>query len=499
MKVESVVLVFLFTLTMFYGCSPSSEPIELPSVNTNLTRGRTHESSTTNFAGVLPVGVPVYAVKALTTPAPYGIATGVRVNQSGDVVGWSIANFPAEPILVTPENGVIVLPTSTSQHYGIARDLSDRMAGVITVVGEARLSSTSSAIHAVRWRVAVPQGSVVDVTDLGVLPDHFESSANAVNGAGQIVGTSDPSSSLSIRSFIHTDAGGMMDIGLGAIGANAVARDVNASGLVTGYLGLRAFRWSASGGYQSLGAPVGWADAFGYAINANGQVAGTAGAASGNAEVIVRYTDGSGWKILGGTGQHNQGSGINQWGDVVGTGIAGTGGLRRGVLYTDNLRLLAFVDDLLLDLGSWKIMEAYDINDAQQITGRAINNQTGLSSAVLLTPVSPPPPNQAPLANFTHSCTASLFCNFDGSGSTDDRGILAWDWTVNGQSIGTGKFLGVQYSTPQIIKVSLTVTDSRGATNSITKEVVIGEANQPPIADASATPASGPAPLTVNF
>jgi probable HAF family extracellular repeat protein len=456
-----------------WGCNEAHDPASITGVPPSV-----------HLLTASPSGVPVYGV------IPFNATAGLRVSQSGDVVGWTTANGPTQPMLYTLENGVIVLPTSTSQPYGVARDLSDRTAGVITVVGEAKLNSSGSAIHAVRWHVAVPQGTVTDVKDLGVLPGHSESFANAVNGAGQIAGTSDPNSFLSIRSFIYSDASGMVDLGLGSIGQNARALDLNASGVVTGYLGLQAIRWSAAGGLQNLGAPTGWANSFGFAINASGQVAGKAGSASGNAEVVTRYTDGSGWKILGGTGQHNLGSGINQWGDVVGTAGPHTSFLR-GVIYTDNLGFLAFVDDLLMVPGSWRIMEAYDINDAQQITGWAINSQTGLRSAVLLTPVSPPPPNQPPVASFTYSCTASLFCSFDGSSSTDDRGVLAWVWTVNGQTIGTTKFFGVQYSVPQTISLSLTVTDSRGATNTITKPVVIGGANQPPVARYTVTCSPG--------
>lgn len=422
-----------------------------------------------------PSGVPVYDV------IPINATTGLRVNQSGDVVGWTTRNGPAEPVLFTPETGVIVLPTSTSQPYGIARDLSERSAGVITVVGEARLNTTGSAIHAVRWRVAVPQGTVTAVTDLGVLTGHAASVANAINSAGQIVGTSDPNSLLSIRSFLYSDIGGMIDLGLGGTGSNARALDLNMTGLVTGYLGLEAFRWSSNSGLQRLGDPAGWDNSFGFAINALGQVAGSASTASGNAEVVARYTDGSGWRILGGTGQRNRGSGINQWGDVVATARPYSSFVR-GALYTDNLGLLALIDDLLLVPGTWKIMEAYDINDAQQITGWAINNQTGRSTAVLLKPVSPAPPNEAPVARFTASCTASLFCSFDGSTSTDDRAVLAWVWTVNGQAIGSGKFLGVQYSVPQTINLTLTVADTRGVKNAVTKPVRIGGANQPPVA-----------------
>ncbi len=423
-----------------------------------------------------PIGVPVYKV------TPISAITGLRVNQSGDVVGWTTRNGLAVPMLHTPENGVIVLTSSSTQPYGVARDVSDRAAGVITVVGEARLNSSGSAIHAVRWRIATPQGIVTNVTDLGVLPGGSESQAYAINDAELIAGTSDSSSSLSIRSFIHSPANGMRDLGLGSTGTSARALDLNASGLVAGYLGLQAFRWSSTGGLDLLGRPAGWANSFAFAINDSGQVAGSASNGTGNAEVVARYTDGPGWKVLGGTGQRNVGNGINQWGDVVGTGLLST--LRQGVFYSDNLGLLAMIDDLLFTPGSWRIMEAYDINDAQQITGWAINTQTGLRSAVLLTPVSPPPPNQAPVAKFTYSCTASLFCSFDGSGSTDDRGILAWVWTVAGRKIGVlqSKFIGVQYTTPQTINLTLTVTDTRGISNSVTKPVVIGGTNQPPVA-----------------
>jgi uncharacterized membrane protein len=370
---------------------------------------------------------------------------------------------------------VIVLTTSSSQPYGVARDVSERAAGVITVVGEARLNSSGSAIHAVRWRVAIPQGIVTGVTDLGVLPGGSESAAYAINDADQIAGTSDASSSLSIRSFIHSPATGMRDLGLGATGTSARALDMNASGLIAGYLGLEAFRWSTTGGLELLGKACRLGQLIRLCDQRQRPGGGQRFRRLGNAEVVVRYTDGPGWKILGGVGEQNVGNGINQWGDVVGTGLLST--LRQGVIYTDNLGLLAMIDDLLFVPGSWRIMQAYDINDAQQITGWAINTQTGLRSAVLLTPVSPPPPNLPPVARFTYSCTASFFCSFDGSGSTDDRGILAWVWTVAGQRISVlqSKFIGVQFNSPQAINLTLTVTDTRGVTNSITQPVVIGK------------------------
>ena len=163
----------------------------------------------------------------------------------------------------------------------------------------------------------------------------------------------------------------------GSIGTNARALDINASGVVTGYLGLQAFRWTTTGGLENLGAPAGWSSSFGYAINGSNQVAGYTSSATGNASKVVRYTNGIGWEILGGIGQSNSlgpnsGNGIDQWGDVVGLGWPRTGSSpsMKAVFYSDNLGVLAYVDDLLLVPGSWRTLNAFDINDAQQI-GRA--------------------------------------------------------------------------------------------------------------------------------
>jgi probable HAF family extracellular repeat protein len=454
-----------------WGCDGTHDPASISGV-----------SPSTVSQGLSPSGAPLYTVTPLNSfgassrfTAP---TTGLRINQSGDVVGWTTQNGPAEPMLNTPENGVIILPTATSQPSGVARDLSDRSGGVITVVGEARLDGNGSAIHAVRWLVAVPQGTVTRVTDLGVLPGHSMSVAYAVNGAGQIAGTSDPSSFLSIRSFLYSD-GRMVDLGLGGIGQSARALDLNASGLITGYLGLRAFRWSSTGRLQSLGVPSGWAYSFGNAINASGQVAGLASSASGNAAVVARYTDGAGWKVLGGMGQTNTGNGINRWGDVVGTGFPHTGGqapFLRGVLYTDELGALVYIDDFLLVPGSWKIMAAFDINDAGQITGWGIDNRTGLRSAVVLTPSSVTSVNQPPVARFTVTCAPGQ-CVLDASPSTDDQGIASYQWKAAAKV--RAAMTGVRITRVWIpggvntYQETLTVTDGAGLTHSLKQTVAI--------------------------
>ncbi len=437
-----------------------------------------------------PSGVPVYNVTAIAA------SSGLRINQSGDVAGVNSQSGSTTPILYTAEKGVIALPTTAGVTYGVARGLSDRIGGVITVVGEAKLPTSGGAIHAVRWTVAVPQGTVLSTTDLGTLPGHSESFANGVNNAGQVTGTSDPNSFLSIRSFLYANSTGMIDLGLGSTGGNAVALDVNNAGVVTGYLNLQAFRWTTSGGLENLGAPTGWANSFGYAINENNQLAGYASNGFGNASKVIRYTNGTGWEILGGMGNSNSGNGINLWGDVVGIGFPRTTSSPkpsvRAVFYSNNLGVLAYLDDLLLLPASWTIRAGYDINDAQQITGYGTSTQTGLTTAVLLTPVIPAPANTPPVANFSYSCNVNFFCGLNGSLSTDDHGIVGWLWTINGQTVATQEFSSIQFNGPQTVNLTLEVTDSRGVTNSITKPLVVGgAANQPPVARFTATCSPG--------
>jgi hypothetical protein len=189
----------------------------------------------------------------------------------------------------------------------------------------------------------------------------------------------------------------------------------------------------------------------------------------------------------------NSGNGINQWGDVTGLGFPRTGSApaMRGVFYSDNLGVLAYIDDLLLTQGSWTVLRGFDINDAQQITGSAHNPRTGITTAVLLTPVSAPPANQPPVAKFSYSCNSFFTCALDGSPSTDDRGIVWWSWSMNGQVVATEKFANLQFSGPQTASLTLTVTDTRGATNAITKSVVVGGANVPPVASFKVTCSPG--------
>jgi PKD repeat protein len=82
-----------------------------------------------------------------------------------------------------------------------------------------------------------------------------------------------------------------------------------------------------------------------------------------------------------------------------------------------------------------------------------------------------------PVAGLTSSCTG-LSCTFSDA-STDDDGIVSWIWSFGDGSTGSGQVVGHSYSTGGTYTVQLTVTDTTGQTQSISRTVT---ADRPPTA-----------------
>ena len=115
--------------------------------------------------------------------------------------------------------------------------------------------------------------------------------------------------------------------------------------------------------------------------------------------------------------------------------------------------------------------------------------------------------NPPPLARIQASAVTGpspLSVNFDGSGSTDASGeITRYEWDFGDGETAEGEFVTHTYegANGSRFEVRLTVIDDGGASSS--SSVTIGlesstGANQPPIADFTAAPLYGVAPLVVS-
>ncbi|WP_282079992.1 expansin EXLX1 family cellulose-binding protein [Aquimarina algiphila] len=112
-------------------------------------------------------------------------------------------------------------------------------------------------------------------------------------------------------------------------------------------------------------------------------------------------------------------------------------------------------------------------------------------------------PSQEPIASFTATPemgVAPLEVSFDGTSSSDPNGdsiTYAWDFG-NGETstLATPK---VTFTEIKTYTVSLTVSDGTNTSVPVTQDIVVSDNNIAPVADFTATPTLGIAPVTVSF
>jgi PKD repeat protein len=96
------------------------------------------------------------------------------------------------------------------------------------------------------------------------------------------------------------------------------------------------------------------------------------------------------------------------------------------------------------------------------------------------------PANLPPVAAFTPSCNF-LDCSFTSTSSDPDGTITSQQWNFGDGTTGSGASPSHHYTAANTYKVTLTVTDNGGATDVLSKDVVVTEPpvfNQPPVVTA---------------
>ena len=105
------------------------------------------------------------------------------------------------------------------------------------------------------------------------------------------------------------------------------------------------------------------------------------------------------------------------------------------------------------------------VRDAGGLTG------TTTRTVTVNAPADPPPANRAPVADFTVTCGENFTCTFDGRTSTDDQGVVSWDWDVgtSPDRTASGPVVTVVYPRGGRRTVTLTVSDADGLTSTTTR------------------------------
>jgi hypothetical protein len=99
-----------------------------------------------------------------------------------------------------------------------------------------------------------------------------------------------------------------------------------------------------------------------------------------------------------------------------------------------------------------------------------------VASQTQLITVAPPTGGDTipPVASFTWSCTPSRLCTFDGTGSTDNVGVVSWIWTLpNGSQFATGSTASRQFARSGTGNITLRVNDAAGNSNTMTQVITV--------------------------
>jgi probable HAF family extracellular repeat protein len=240
------------------------------------------------------------------------------INASGQIVGSSWTTIEnsgtfGHAFLWSPDNGMTDLGALPGTAWCTALDVNARG----QVVGQSQYAQTSDGLAFI-WSES--EG----MRDLGLMPGFGQAAAFAINDSGVVVGYLTAETTNYRHAFRWTSSGGFEDIGQSV--RFSTAWDINNHGTIVGRVESYAFLWTRETGIRSLGAPSGYESSDLYAINDAGSAVGYITQGGGMRAAI--WTEAQGFQDLNilvddsAKGWYlNHASGINNHGQIMGTGL----------------------------------------------------------------------------------------------------------------------------------------------------------------------------------
>jgi len=328
---------------------------------------------------VSSAGTPTYTVTRLGIPVGADSVVGVRMNNFGEVAGWSQYFGQGEPSLKgwvwTQEVGFTILPPPPGFFDGRSRAMDISDTGIVAGDGGFDIG--------LAWRY---EDGVYEITgDAEGMPIAY---LGGINNAGDLAGTAKDSSFITPDfAWLDVNGGGLQTLTPGG----GRATDLNDNGQVCGYgapaVGaFGAYRWDAVNGVQPLGS-LGLAHSFASRMNNAGDVVGYALSATGNTKRAWIYTDEQGMQELPNPVPiASTAVAINDLGHVV--GISEVSGPDINWLWTGGATVTPFTDLVDTVAENFNFISVADINNAGQILVQVFDNNIPDFRMVILTPIS---------------------------------------------------------------------------------------------------------------
>ena len=238
-------------------------------------------------------------------------ATGI--NDFGQVTGGSWQDLTSNNVFLWTQSGGMQNLFGTPSFFAFPASIND--VGQIASTGGFFIPQAALWTSAGGWQ------------DLGGNVSY----AFGINISGQVVGQAELDSLSPLHAFLWAKDNGMQDLGTLPGGTESSALGINVFGQVVGWSNSangssHAILWTKDSGMQDLGTLPGGTESSANSINVFGEVVGWSNSANGSPHAILwskrsglwdlnnLIRAGSGWVLYDATG-------INVWGQIVGSGI----------------------------------------------------------------------------------------------------------------------------------------------------------------------------------